>query len=176
MSRARTIVVHVADVALWITATIGAAAAVASVVLLLHGTRPLVVTSGSMEPAYPVRSLALVSRVDAGRIHEGDVVAVSLPSGRRVLHRVAAVHVAANGQRAVTLKGDANPKPDVEPVVLDRRAYRAVACVPFVGTIAMWFRTPAAGFLLALVLLGPLALRRRTTTAPSLPGGAPQAA
>lgn len=157
----RGVLVRLADIGLWISAAIGLAAAVASVVMFVSGMRPLVVTSGSMEPAIPVRSLAIVAPVDAASVGKGDVIAVRLSSGARVLHRVIDVRAVDGGRLAVTLKGDANEKPDGEPVVLDDRAYRSVACIPFVGTVASWLRTPAFGFVAALVLLGPLALRRR---------------
>ena len=164
----RRVVSRMADIGLWVSAAIGVVAAVASAVMFLSDVRPLVVTSGSMEPSYPVRSLVLVRPVQASSVVERDVVAVRLPSGARVLHRVIDVSTAAGGHRAVVLKGDANAEPDTEPVVLDERAYRAVACVPFVGTVATWLRTPVFGFFAALVLLGPLALRRRTpASAPS---------
>jgi hypothetical protein len=39
-------------------------------------------------------------------------------------------------------------------------AWRAGASIPVVGGIAALLRTPAAGFLLAIALLGPLALGR----------------
>jgi signal peptidase I len=170
----RSVLVRLADIGLWISATIGLAAAVASAVMFLSGMRPLVVTSGSMEPAYPVRSLAVVSPVDAASVGKGDVVAVRLPSGARVLHRVTDVHVVDGGRRAVTLKGDANEKPDGEPVVLDDRAYRSVTCIPYLGMVASWLRTPMFGFVAALVLLGPLALRRRS--GPAAAAGTPQPA
>ena len=166
-SLVRDFAVRVADIGLWVTATVGLTAAVASAVMFSLGVRPLVVTSGSMEPNYPVRSMTLVGRVDASSVVKGDVVAVQLPTGVRVLHRVIDAHDSEDGtKRVVTLKGDANEKPDSTPVVLDDRAYRAVACIPYVGRVASWLRTPAAGFCAALVLLGPLALRRRRSPAP----------
>ena len=158
---ARHVVVRVADACLWLTAAIGLTAAIASAVMFVMGMRPLVVTSGSMEPAIPVRSVALVAPVDATAVEKGDVLAVELPSGARVLHRVVELRAVDGGRRAVVLKGDANEKPDAAPVVLDERAYRSVASVPYVGMVASWLRTPAFGFVSALVLLGPLALRRR---------------
>ena len=157
----RNVLTRVADLGLWVTAAVGLTAAVASAVMFMSGMRPLVVTSGSMEPDYPVRSVALVGSADATSVEKGDVLAVKLPSGTRVLHRVVDVQTVPGGQRAVTLKGDANPKPDGAPVVLEDRVYRAVACVPYLGTVAMWLRTPLFGFVAALVLLAPLVLRRR---------------
>lgn len=160
---ARRVLVRAADLGLWVTAAVGLTAAVASAVMFVVGIRPLIVTSGSMEPSFPVRSVALVGHVDATSVEKGDVLAVRLPSGPRVLHRVVEVHDVAGGQRAVVLKGDANAKADGAPVVLEDRAYRAVACVPYLGVVASWLRTPVFGFVAALVLCAPLLLRRRPT-------------
>ena len=170
---ARRVVVRIADAGLWLTAAIGLTAAIASAVMFVVGMRPLVVTSGSMEPSFPVRSVALVSPVDATSVTKGDVLAVELPSGARVLHRVVELRVVDGGRRAVVLKGDANEKADAAPVVLNERAYRSVACVPYVGMVASWLRTPAFGFVAALVLLGPLALRRRGGAAAAAGAAAP---
>lgn len=172
----RRFVVRVADACLWITAAIGLTAAIASAVMFVVGMRPLVVTSGSMEPAFPIRSIALVSPVDATSVTKGDVLAVELPSGARVLHRVVELRAVDGGRRAVVLKGDANEKPDAAPVVLDERAYRSVACVPYAGAVASWLRTPAFGFVAALVLLGPLALRRRGESVAVSPAPSPASA
>src|SRR6185437_7046296 len=63
-------------------------------------------------------------------------------------HRVA-VLTEQDGQRQAQLKGDANPVPDPEPVVLDRPLARSVVVVPvagyFVAAARAVPRSPGAG-------------------------------
>jgi signal peptidase I len=161
---------RLADALLWVTTVLGAAALLATAALWLTDTRPLVVRSDSMAPTYDARSVVLVHRVDADDIRAGDVVTVTLPGGQRVLHRVIDVDATPAGP-SVRTKGDANRTADAERIVLPagEPAWRAGASVPAVGGVATLLRTPAAGFLLAVALLGPLAVARR---APGRPGAA----
>lgn len=161
-----------ADALLWVSAVVGGLALVASAVLWAMGCRPVIVRSGSMEPTYPVRSVAIVRKVPSASIRVGDVVAVRLPSGERVMHRVWTRTTVRPGLESVSLKGDANDKPDGMPVALTATTYKAVASVPGVGGLASRLHSPVTGFVLAGVLLGPAALRRRR---PGGAGGAPVA-
>ena len=152
---------------LWVTAALGAAAILATSAMWLTGTRPLVIQSGSMAPTYDVRSVVLVHRVDPSDVRAGDVVVLTLPTGRKLLHRVTDVDDTAAGPSLQT-KGDANREVDPHRTLLpaDGEAWRAGASVPMLGGLALILRTPAAGFALGLAVLGPLALgRRRPMTA-----------
>ena len=151
----------VADVVLWMTAVVGALALVASAVLFFMGCRPLIVRSGSMEPTYPLRSVAIVRRVATSSVRVGDVVAVRLPTGERVMHRVWTRTSVRPGVETVSLKGDANHKPDDVPVTLEATTFKAVMSVPGLGGLAARLHSPVTGFVLAGALLGPAALRRR---------------
>lgn len=155
----RRAIATAADIGLWVTAIVGAAALVATLLLAAAGARPVVVRSGSMEPTYPVRSVAVVRPVEVADVAVGDVLAVETPAGTRVLHRVTERTITPNGV-LVTLKGDANKTADPTPVLITE-AYRAGAKVPHVGALAPVLRSPLAGFAVALALLGPLALRAR---------------
>lgn len=75
------------------------------------GVKPLVVTSGSMEPAIATGDLALSRPVPAGELRTGDVASVISPDGARVMHRVVEVRKAEN-LYALVLKGDANGAAD----------------------------------------------------------------
>ena len=75
------------------------------------GVKPLVVTSGSMEPAISTGDVALSRPVPAGELRVGDVASVISPDGVRVMHRV--VDARSEGEQyALTLKGDANRSAD----------------------------------------------------------------
>lgn len=155
----RRAIAAVADIALWLTAIVGAAALVATLFLFATGARPVVVQSGSMEPTYPTRSVAVVRPVAVADVAVGDVLAVETPAGTRVLHRVTERTITPNGV-LVTLKGDANETADSTPVLITE-AYRAGAKIPHVGALATVLRSPLAGFAIAVALLGPVALRAR---------------
>lgn len=167
----RRVIAGLGDAVLWLTAVTGIAAVALSAVLWFSGARPIVVTSGSMEPTYHVQSVVIVHPVAANRVERGDVVALSLPSGQRVLHRVVHLERTAGGVQ-VTTKGDANRTPDPDPAVIAGTAWRAGASVPIVGELVAAMRTPLAGFALALLCLGPIAAgRNRRASAPSAPPG-----
>jgi len=158
-----------ADVLLWATAVVGGLALVASLVLFGMGCRPVIVRSGSMEPTYPVRSVAIVRKVSTASIRVGDVVAVRLPSGERVMHRVWTRTTIGPGLESVSLKGDANDKPDEAPVALTATTYKALTALPGVGGLATQLHSPVTGFVLAGALLGPAALRRRRAGSVGVP-------
>ena len=164
-------VARVGDVLLWVTAILGTLAVAASLLLVATGGRPVVVTSGSMGDAYPVGSVTVVRRVAPGAVALGDVLSVRQGNGTKTLHRVVEVQPTPKGV-VVRTKGDANGSPDTEPVLLID-AWRAGASVPVLGRVAVVFRSPLAGFALAVVLLAPLALGDRRRAAPPVPGTAP---
>jgi signal peptidase len=95
------------------------------------------IRSGSMEPALPVGSLAVVS-VHAGPVEVGQAVAFRLPNGAVVTHRVVEV-VEADDGRFLKTKGDANEDPDPS----------LVPAASVVGTV--YVSLPLLGFLLAML-------------------------
>jgi signal peptidase I len=132
------------------------AAAVAAAVL---GVRPLVLQSGSMSPAIDAGALALARPADAADLRVGDVVSVEASNGARVTHRITAI--ARDGRHAaLTLRGDANLRPDDEIYRVDS-ADRVFFSVPMLGYAVAWLGTPA-GLLgcAALAFVALLALRR----------------
>ena len=95
------------------------------------------IRTGSMEPALPVGSLAVVSA--RGRAVEvGDPVAFRLPNGAVVTHRVVEL-VEADESRHLRTKGDANEDPD--PTL--------VPAASVVGPVVI--SIPLLGFLLAML-------------------------
>jgi signal peptidase len=134
MVRGARLVLSLTFAALAITVlTVGLAARLAPAV----GYDLFSIRSGSMEPALPVGSLAVVS-TDAGTVDVGDAVAFRLPNGAVVTHRVVEV-VDADAGRFLQTKGDANDDPDPSLI--------PVASV--VGTVHV--SLPILGFLLAML-------------------------
>jgi signal peptidase len=126
------------------------------------GLRPLVVLSGSMDPAIPRGSLVVTLQRDAGDVGLGDVVAVDRPDNTVVAHRV--VGLERDGDVAeLTLKGDANESADVRP----SRVREVDVVVWHMAGVGRWMTTLASvqgGFALgclATVLIIHLLPRRR---------------
>jgi len=126
-------------------AALGVACVVAAATMSALGLTPLVVRSGSMEPAIPVGSMVLVRAVDVDEVSPGDVVSVVRRDGTRVTHRVAEVAEAAGPLRRLTLRGDANPVPDPESV-LTGTVDRAVLTLPALGRVLEGLSWPPLHF------------------------------
>lgn len=100
---------------------------------LAAGYRPVVVGSGSMEPALHVADVVVVQDPDATSVGVGTVVDATIGDGTRI-HRV--VEVVPGGFRT---KGDANATADSEIVTAQDVRGVGVFLVPFVGLPRVWF-------------------------------------
>jgi signal peptidase len=146
-------------------AGLAVASAVAYAALVAAGYRPVVVYSGSMEPALGASSLAFVESVPATRVDIGDVVTFADPyqPGRLVTHRIVEVVERPEGGLAYRTKGDANTARDPWTIALPRDAGRLAFDVPYAG-YALWYaktreaRT-ALVIVVALLILGALVNR-----------------
>ena len=103
------------ELALTIGAVAGLICVLAAAASMLFGIKPLVFRSGSMSPEITTGSLALARTVPATDLSVGDIVSVVNGQGTRITHRVYELDQQAGNSVTVTLKGDANAKPDVEP-------------------------------------------------------------
>jgi signal peptidase len=113
---------------------IGAFLAVAT----FAGWRLLDVSSGSMEPTYPVGSLAVVHPVNVAEIGPGTVVAFvddTGGEGRLVAHRVIQVLDRPNG-RWLQTQGDANRTPDSRLLAARDVRGRVAWVIPRLGSAA----------------------------------------
>jgi signal peptidase I len=109
---------------------------------------PVVVTSGSMEPAVSVGDVLLIDTTPDDTISQRSIVVFERSDGAVVAHRV----FSAEGAELVT-KGDANPSPDSERVaVADVRGVARVL-VSLVGLPAVWSDQGAWAPLIAWGLL-----------------------
>ena len=117
----------------------------------LIGARSLIVTSGSMEPALPVGSVAITRTVDARAIAVGDIITFRRPGADRpTTHRVTALTIDDAGRMVFTTKGDANATRDPEPAIVSGPIERVVRQVPYAGSIVGFARSPVG----ALALIG----------------------
>ncbi len=123
------------------------------------GFYPMVVVSGSMEPALPIGSLILVEHAVASDLVPGQIVTVRKEADTLLTHRyVGSVHT--EDGHALILKGDANNAADPLPVAADTLVGVFVASVPAVGYAFWAIRQPGGLLILGALLAGTLLLRR----------------
>lgn len=133
----------------------GAITLIVVAVCLVFGLRPVVVVSGSMEPALPVGSLALTRSVDAKDVAVDDVVTVARQDiDGLITHRVTSVEPWGSGVR-MTLKGDANDAADPNPYDVSRVGLN-VAHIPLLGYLAHWIK--GSPLLMIAILIGMVVL------------------
>jgi signal peptidase len=99
----------------------------------------------SMEPALYSGSLLVTRQTSPEDVRAGDIVVFPEVSegNRNIVHRVVALQ--DDGQRIVAItKGDNNPVPDPEALMLDGPVSRLVLTIPYVG----WWFTPFLGWYL----------------------------
>jgi signal peptidase len=106
--------------------------------------RTVMVLSGSMQPAMPPGSMAVVVPVDPATIQVGDVLTYEapVPGNPVVTHRV--IEILEHGaQPVIRTKGDANVSPDQWTArISSSPAWRRVAVIPVAGTLIHSLRSP----------------------------------
>jgi len=125
----------------------------------LLGIQPTTVLSGSMRPAMDTGDLAIVQEVSADSIGVGDIIQF-WRDGTMVIHRVTEVAKGGSGKLFVT-KGDANSKPDIDPVFQSQVRGKIILTIPKLGwaVIAVQsFFSSAWSFLAANFALTALAI------------------
>ncbi len=117
---------------------------------MLGGYRPIVVLSGSMEPAYPVGSLTYYHACSYEEIEVGD--AITFQAGDSlVTHRVTEKQELS---RTFTTKGDNNETEDVNPVSETDVVGKTVEMdIPYLGYFVTIGRNPVVIFLMGAILL-----------------------
>lgn len=125
----------------------------------LLGVQPTTVLSGSMSPAMDTGDLAIVQEVSADSIGVGDIIQYQR-DGTMVIHRVTEVAQGGSEKLFVT-KGDANSKPDIEPVFQGQVRGKVILTIPKLGWAVIsvqGFFSSAWSFLSANVALTALAI------------------
>ena len=121
----------------------------------LFGLKPYVVTSGSMEPNYPVGSLVYVKKCEPDELKVNDTITYVIKSGTVVTHRIVEVIPDEDNPDVVRYKtkGDANDHPDGTPVHFNNILGKVTFSIPIIGFIAYFVQTPPGSYLLIVVLL-----------------------
>ncbi len=140
------------DVLLWACAVGGVLCTVLAVLGVFAGFGVILFRTGSMAPAIPAGSAALVREIPASEIRVGDVVTVDRAGLLPVTHRVVRVASADTGlpeARTLTLRGDANAADDPAPYTVTS-VRRVVAAVPGIARAVATLGDPR--------VLGPIAI------------------
>ncbi len=106
----------------------------------LMGWQPVVVVSGSMEPAIPVGGLAFLAPVHPEEVKAGDVISYRVGNSR-VTHRVVELGKDDQGALAFRTKGDANNDADAGMVPASSVDGREVWTVPHLGRVSNFMRS-----------------------------------
>lgn len=124
------------------------------------GYTPYVVTSGSMQPLYPVGSIIYVKEVAPEDVQEGDSITFYLGEDTIATHQVWEIDTQERTFRTQginNLDEDGEMIHDATPVSFDDLIGKPVLCVPIIGTLYGLLRTPvglcAVAFVAILVLL-----------------------
>lgn len=152
-------VLRVATRALFVVAVaLGAGLAAVTVGPRILPYQALPVLTGSMEPAIPTGSLAVVVPVRGADVAVGDVITFTHPlrPSAYVTHRVAAIDEGPSGRVFVT-QGDANALPDEWRVSGDGDGWRLAFALPWLGGMLVAFATSALRVLLLAVPMVALA-------------------
>lgn len=121
--------------------------------------KPLIVISGSMEPAIMTGDLLIDTANDPADLRVGEVASLtSAVTGRIVTHRVVEVHETGSGTWEVTMKGDRNDVADSEPYVVADEVWQPALRLPGLGTALTVVTRPSVAVPLAVALLALLAL------------------
>lgn len=123
---------------------------------LILGYHPVVVLSGSMEPAFPVGSIIYYKETPCDKIQAGQIITFHAgDGGSLVTHRV--VENRQLSGEFIT-KGDANNTEDPNPVAYQDVAGRAAErAIPFAGYFVTYGKHPLAiGVMGGILVLGIL--------------------
>jgi signal peptidase len=101
------------------------------------GSTPYTILTGSMVPQLPPGTVVVDRPEPFTSIRVGDVVTYQIASGEPAVatHRVIAINVESDGSQSLTMKGDANPSPDLKHVIGEQVRGVVWYSIPYVGYI-----------------------------------------
>ncbi len=136
---------------LFLIAALGLAVAFTGV--RLFGLTPYTVTSGSMEPVYPVGSVIYVRQADPRDVQVGEAITFYLNGATAATHQVWAIEGETFRTQGIANRdSEGNILHDAVPVPFDDLIGKPVACIPYLGFLYGAIRTPAG--VCTLVFLG----------------------
>lgn len=110
--------------------------ALALLVVKLAGGGAYVITSGSMEPNYPIGSVVVAVPVPFDKLCVDDVVSFKHSEGVAT-HRIISLDAE---NKTIQTKGDANDTPDGDDIPFEDVIGRVRVCVPGIGRPLLWLK------------------------------------
>lgn len=130
------------EIVLWIVAAAGLICIILVVLAITAHITLIMFRTGSMAPAIPAGSVAIVQQIPASQVRVGDVVTVDRPGRLPVTHRVRQVAPGTSSeQRRLTLRGDANAQDDIAPYPVTTVRIARFA-IPGVAPVIVAFGNP----------------------------------
>lgn len=115
------------------------------------GYQNFAVISGSMEPNMPVGSIVYAHPEDFENIKVNDVISYRVNEETMVTHRVVEVN---EEDKSFITKGDANDVNDANPISYENVVGVVKMCIPLLGYITMYIKTPlGVGVLCGIVFI-----------------------
>lgn len=104
----------ITELLLWCFAILGIISVASLGAALLFDIRPVLISTGSMEPTLPVNSAVIVQEVPASEVEVGDIANLQTESmSMPVIHRVIDTEPAEGSDATlIQMQGDANDQPD----------------------------------------------------------------
>lgn len=106
---------HLLNAILNLAAVGGAICIILVILALVFDISLILFRTGSMDPAIPQGSLAVVREVPASEVEVGDVVTIDREDSLPITHRITSLEETAEGTWEITMKGDANESEDPAP-------------------------------------------------------------
>lgn len=151
----------------WLLAALGVVSLLVWGAAALGLLKPLVVISGSMEPAIMTGDLLVAVPVPTSELQVGDVASIrGVHSDRLVTHRVVSVEHLGRGEWEVRMKGDANESPDGGAYVVGETVWQPAAQITGGGKLLTTLTRPSVAVPLGVALVALLAL----SLLPTAPG------
>jgi len=101
----------------------------------LFPVHPTTVISGSMRPTFDAGDVVIVAKAPGDVINQGDVIQFRKEKVT-VMHRVVEIQETEAGKFFIT-KGDANDKPDSDPVIPENVVGKVVFNIPKIGWVVI---------------------------------------
>ncbi|WP_461472760.1 S24/S26 family peptidase [Microbacterium sp. HJ5] len=117
-SRRRSWASTAGDIPLTVAAVLGALCITLVIAAVFFDVRIILFSTGSMSPAIPAGSAAIVRSIPAADVRPGDVITVERPGRLPITHRATSVEPvedAGPDLRRITMRGDANAVEDPFP-------------------------------------------------------------
>ncbi|WP_062521353.1 signal peptidase I [Demequina silvatica] len=138
---------------LWVGAVVGVLLGLVWLATALGLIRPLIVVSGSMEPAIAAGDLIIDRPIRASELEVGDIATLPSSDGTSlVTHRVVWIDPVGE-DRLVGMQGDANASADQEPYVAQGDVLVLALTVPGAGAVLEAVSRPVVLIPIGLVLL-----------------------